>query len=217
LPPLSGSYPISFHLSKQYDARSVIGAGSYGIVCLAVHKPSGKEVAIKKIPFVDIKTCQQTFREMKLLWHFNHENIISLLDLQKPQSYETFSDDRMTSDLRVHLSQGPLSVLRCQSFTYQILRGLKFIHSANIMHRDIRPANILVNSVGELKICDFGLARAPSSENSPSMTGSVMLLAYCPPEAVLTPGECTTAVDIWSTGCTFAEMLSGQKLFKGRN
>lgn len=109
-PPSGGSRKISFNVSDQYDIQDVIGEGAYGVVWYvqirlcrlsdvlinyssALHKPSGQKVAIKKItPFDHSMFCLRTLREMKLLRHFNHENIISILDIQKPRNYETFNE-----------------------------------------------------------------------------------------------------------------------------
>ena len=108
-PPSGGSRKISFNVSDQYDIQDVIGEGAYGVVwyvssCFnfradltcyssALHKPSGQKVAIKKItPFDHSMFCLRTLREMKLLRYFNHENIISILDIQKPRNYESFTE-----------------------------------------------------------------------------------------------------------------------------
>lgn len=92
-PPQGGSRKISFNVSDQYEIQDIIGEGAYGVVCSAIHKPSGQRVAIKKItPFDHSMFCLRTLREMKLLRYFNHENIISILDIQKPRSYESFTE-----------------------------------------------------------------------------------------------------------------------------
>jgi mitogen-activated protein kinase 1/3 len=92
-PPQGGSRKISFNVSDQYEIQDVIGEGAYGVVCSAIHKPSGQKVAIKKItPFDHSMFCLRTLREMKLLRYFNHENIISILDIQRPRNYESFNE-----------------------------------------------------------------------------------------------------------------------------
>jgi mitogen-activated protein kinase 1/3 len=92
-PPQGGSRKISFNVSEQYEIQDVIGEGAYGVVCSAIHKPSGQKVAIKKItPFDHSMFCLRTLREMKLLRYFNHENIISILDIQRPRNYESFNE-----------------------------------------------------------------------------------------------------------------------------
>jgi len=103
---------------------------------------------------------------------------------------------------------------------YQLLRGLKFIHSSNVLHRDLKPGNLLVNADCELKICDFGLARgfddSPES-NAGFMTEYVATRWYRAPEIMLSFASYTKAIDVWSVGCIFAEMLGGKPLFKGRD
>lgn len=101
-----------------------------------------------------------------------------------------------------------------QYFLYQILRGLKYIHSANVIHRDLKPSNLLLNANCDLKICDFGLAR-PTSENE-SMTEYVVTRWYRAPELLLN-SDYTAAIDIWSVGCIFLELMNRRPLFPGRD
>lgn len=97
--------------------------------------------------------------------HLQHENILQLKDLWPPLSLDRFDDVYLVSELldtdlhQIIRSPQPLTEDHCQYFAYQILRGLKFIHSANVLHRDLKPSNLLINSNCDLKICDFGLAR----------------------------------------------------------
>lgn len=222
----SGPRKIPFDIDvKQYAINEVVGEGGYGVVCSAVHKPSGWKVAIKKIsPFEHSMLCVRTLREMKMLRHFHHENIISLLGIQKPQSYENFNDvyliqELMETDMHRVIRSQELSDDHCQYFIYQTLRGLKAIHSAGILHRDLKPSNLLLNANCDLKICDFGLARlAASIEDSQGfMTEYVATRWYRAPEIMLTFKEYTKAIDLWSVGCILAEMLSGKALFPGKD
>lgn len=102
-----------------------------------------------------------------------------------------------------------------QYFMYQILRGLKYIHSANVLHRDLKPSNLLVNANCDLKICDFGLAR-PTSEND-FMTEYVVTRWYRAPELLLNQSDYTAAIDVWSVGCIFMELMNRRPLFPGRD
>jgi mitogen-activated protein kinase 1/3 len=211
----------------------------------AVHKPSGQKVAIKKItPFDHSMFCLRTLREMKLLRYFNHENIISILDIQKPRSYETFNEvyliqvcyyicdvlyppwllipsdqELMETDMHRVIRTQELSDDHCQYFIYQTLRALKAMHSANVLHRDLKPSNLLLNANCDLKVCDFGLARSAASQedNSGFMTEYVATRWYRAPEIMLTFKEYTKAIDVWSVGCILAEMLSGKPLFPGKD
>ncbi|KAJ4170871.1 mitogen activated protein kinase [Fusarium falciforme] len=220
-PNPTGSRKISFNVSEQYDIQDVVGEGAYGVVCSAIHKPSGQKVAIKKItPFDHSMFCLRTLREMKLLRYFNHENIISILDIQKPRNYESFNEvyliqELMETDMHRVIRTQDLSDDHCQYFIYQTLRALKAMHSANVLHRDLKPSNLLLNANCDLKVCDFGLARSAASQedNSGFMTEYVATRWYRAPEIMLTFKEYTKAIDVWSVGCILAEMLSGKPLF----
>ncbi|EFY99574.2 Mitogen-activated protein kinase [Metarhizium brunneum] len=224
-PNAGGSRKISFNVSEQYDIQDVVGEGAYGVVCSAIHKPSGQKVAIKKItPFDHSMFCLRTLREMKLLRYFNHENIISILDIQKPRGYDTFNEvyliqELMETDMHRVIRTQDLSDDHCQYFIYQTLRALKAMHSANVLHRDLKPSNLLLNANCDLKVCDFGLARSAASQedNSGFMTEYVATRWYRAPEIMLTFKEYTKAIDVWSVGCILAEMLSGKPLFPGKD
>lgn len=216
---------LEFNVSDHYHILEVVGQGAYGVVCSAIHKPTQQKVAIKKIePFERSMLCLRTLRELKLLKHFNHENIISVLALQQPPSYEAFNEiyliqELMETDLHKVIRTQKLSDDHIQYFVYQTLRALKALHSANVLHRDLKPLNLLLNSNCDLKICDFGLARsvASSEDNFGFMTEYVATRWYRAPEIMLTFQEYTTAIDVWSVGCILAEMLSGRPLFPGRD
>ena len=114
-------------------------------------------------------------------------------------------------------------------FLYQLLRGLKYIHSAGILHRDLKPSNLLLNEDCDLQICDFGMARAqliPAScaslqsiptAQSAVLTDYITTRWYRAPEVMTSWTEYTTAIDVWATGCIFAEMLLGKPLFPGQD
>ena len=216
---------VSFNVSDHYQILEIVGEGAYGIVCSAIHKPSQQKVAIKKIePFERSMLCLRTLRELKLLKHFNHENIISILAIQRPYDYAHFNEiyliqELMETDLHRVIRTQTLTDDHIQYFTYQTLRALKAMHSANVLHRDLKPLNLLLNSNCDLKICDFGLARSIASleDNFGFMTEYVATRWYRAPEIMLTFQEYTTAIDVWSVGCILAEMLSGRPLFPGRD
>lgn len=102
-----------------------------------------------------------------------------------------------------------------QYFLYQLLRGLKYIHSANVLHRDLKPSNLLLNANCDLKICDFGLARTTSETDI--MTEYVVTRWYRAPELLLNCSEYTAAIDIWSVGCILMEILIREPLFPGKD
>uniref|UniRef100_A0A8C7E5D5 Mitogen-activated protein kinase 7 n=1 Tax=Naja naja TaxID=35670 RepID=A0A8C7E5D5_NAJNA len=184
------------------------------------HLP-GQQVAIKKIPnaFDVVMNAKRTLRELKILKHFKHDNIIAIKDILKPSVYVVL--DLMESDLHqiIHSSQ-PLTLEHVRYFLYQLLRGLKYIHSANVIHRDLKPSNLLINENCELKIGDFGMARGLCTkpvEYKYFMTEYVATRWYRAPELMLSLHEYTQAIDMWSVGCIFAEMLGRKQLFPGKN
>ncbi|NXU96912.1 MK07 kinase, partial [Cettia cetti] len=187
------------------------------------------QVAIKKIPnaFDVVTNAKRTLRELKILKHFKHDNIIGIKDILRPAGpYGEFRSvyvvlDLMESDLHqiIHSAQ-PLTLEHVRYFLYQLLRGLKYIHSANVLHRDLKPSNLLVNENCELKIGDFGMARglgADPRQAKAFLTEYVATRWYRAPELLLSLHRYTRAIDMWSVGCIFAEMLGRRQLFPGRN
>lgn len=164
--------------------------------------------------------AKRILREIKLLRHFKHENVVSLKDLLPPPSLENFEDvymilDLMETDLhRIIYSRQALTDDHVQYFVYQILRSLKYLHSANVFHRDLKPSNLLLNGNCDLKVCDFGLARGVEGNNM-ELTEYVVTRWYRAPEIMLSCQEYTKAIDIWSVGCIFAELLGRKPLFPG--
>ncbi|KAL7990110.1 hypothetical protein Chor_012776 [Crotalus horridus] len=124
----------------------------------------------------------------------------------------------MQSDLhKVIVSPQPLSSDHIKVFLYQILRGLKYLHSAGVLHRDIKPGNLLVNSNCVLKICDFGLARVEEPDESQHMTQEVVTQYYRAPEILMGSRHYGRPIDIWSVGCIFAELLGRRILFQAQS
>jgi len=216
---------VQFHVDKRYTLLKSIGQGAYGVVCSAKDNLTGEKVAIKKISkaFEHLKDTKRTLREIKLLRHFHHENIISVKDILKPSSIEHFDDVYLVSELmdtdlhQIISSPQPLSDDHSQYFLYQILRGLKHMHSAHVLHRDLKPSNLLLNSDCLLKICDFGLARIEEQNHAGFMTEYVATRWYRAPEVILSWKQYTKAIDVWSVGCIFAELLGRKPLFQGKD
>ncbi|KFP57592.1 Mitogen-activated protein kinase 1, partial [Cathartes aura] len=182
-------------------------------------------VAIKKIsPFEHQTYCQRTLREIKILLRFRHENIIGINDIIRAPTIEQMKDvyivqDLMETDLYKLLKTQHLSNDHICYFLYQILRGLKYIHSANVLHRDLKPSNLLLNTTCDLKICDFGLARVadPDHDHTGFLTEYVATRWYRAPEIMLNSKGYTKSIDIWSVGCILAEMLSNRPIFPGKH
>nr|KAF6416618.1 nemo like kinase [Molossus molossus] len=185
----------------------------------------GKRVALKKMPnvFQNLVSCKRVFRELKMLCFFKHDNVLSALDILQPPHIDYFEEiyvvtELMQSDLhKIIVSPQPLSSDHVKVFLYQILRGLKYLHSAGILHRDIKPGNLLVNSNCVLKICDFGLARVEELDESRHMTQEVVTQYYRAPEILMGSRHYSNAIDIWSVGCIFAELLGRRILFQAQS
>ncbi|KAI8872795.1 kinase-like protein [Ramicandelaber brevisporus] len=220
-------------LAAKYKVIREIGHGAYGTVLAVESLATGQHLALKKVMRLGDKEIltRRCLREMKLLRHFNgHDNIIAMLDLDIVYDADGgFNDLYVTQELmeadmhQIIKSAQKLTEGHYQYFLYQILRGLKYIHSANVLHRDLKPGNLLVNADCELRICDFGLARGYRTDSSGEdraadagfMTEYVATRWYRSPEIMLSFQAYTKAIDIWAVGCIFAEMMYGRPIFRG--
>ncbi|KAH9683033.1 mitogen-activated protein kinase 16 [Citrus sinensis] len=213
---------------SRYKIEEVIGKGSYGVVCSAYDTRTGEKVAIKKINdiFEHVSDATRILREIKLLRLLRHPDIVEIKHILLPPSRREFKDiyvvfELMESDLhQVIKANDDLTPEHYQFFLYQLLRGLKYIHTANVFHRDLKPKNILANADCKLKICDFGLARVAFNDTPTAIfwTDYVATRWYRAPELCGSFfSKYTPAIDIWSIGCIFAELLTGKPLFPGKN
>ncbi|XP_044868690.1 serine/threonine-protein kinase NLK2-like [Mauremys mutica] len=200
-----------------------IGYGAFGVVWSVTDPRDGKRVALKKMPnvFQNLVSCKRVFRELRMLCYFKHENVLSAMDILQPPQIDCFEEiyvltELMQSDLhKVIVSPQPLSAEHIKVFLYQILRGLKYLHSAGVLHRDIKPGNLLVNSNCILKICDFGLARLEEPDEGQPMTQEVVTQYYRAPEILMGTPHYGPPIDLWAVGCIFAELLGRRVLFQG--
>lgn len=213
---------------SRYKIEEVIGKGSYGVVCSAYDTHIGEKVAIKKINdiFEHVSDATRILREIKLLRLLRHPDIVEIKHILLPPSRREFKDiyvvfELMESDLhQVIKANDDLTPEHYQFFLYQLLRGLKYIHTANVFHRDLKPKNILANADCKLKICDFGLARVAFNDTPTAIfwTDYVATRWYRAPELCGSFfSKYTPAIDIWSIGCIFSELLTGKPLFPGKN
>ncbi|CAF2048662.1 mitogen-activated protein kinase homolog MMK1-like [Brassica napus] len=226
--PSHGGRYIQYNLSgtifevtaKYKPLIMLLGKGASGIVWSAINSETNEKVAIKKITHAcrNQSTAKRTLREITLLRQLQHDNIVGIKDVVLPPQRDAFEDvyiayELMDTDLHKVINSIPeLTEYHHQSFMYQLLRGLKYIHSANVLHRDLKPSNILLNANGDLKICDLGLARVASD----AMTEYVGTRWYRAPELLLHSSAYTSAIDVWSVGCIFFQMLTRTPLFPGR-
>jgi mitogen-activated protein kinase 1/3 len=216
---------IKFKVPAHLELIKKIGSGAYGCVASFVDKKTNNKVAVKKVSdaFHDLVDGKRILREVKLLRTFQHDNIICIFDMYPPDTPD-FEDiyivtDLMETDLhRVIYSKQVLNEEHHQYFSYQIMRGLKYLHSANVVHRDLKPANVLVNKNCDLKICDFGLARGfGKEEDDPTLTDYVVTRWYRAPEVVLLASEYTKSIDVWSVGCILCELIGRKPIFTGKD
>ncbi|MCO5606422.1 hypothetical protein L7F22_060610 [Adiantum nelumboides] len=214
--------------ASRYKIQEIIGKGSYGVVSSAMDTHTGERVAIKKINdiFEHVSDATRILREIKLLRILRHPDIVEIKHIMLPPSGRDFKDiyvvfELMESDLhQVIKANDDLTPEHYQFFLYQLLRALKYIHTANVFHRDLKPKNVLANADCKLKICDFGLARVAFHDTPTAIfwTDYVATRWYRAPELCGSFfSKYTPAIDIWSIGCIFAEILSGKPLFPGKN
>ncbi|XP_024545126.1 mitogen-activated protein kinase 15 isoform X2 [Selaginella moellendorffii] len=214
--------------AQRYKVLEVIGKGSYGVVCSAIDTRTNEKVAIKKINdiFEHVSDATRILREIKLLRLLRHPDVVEIKHILLPPSRREFKDiyvvfELMESDLhQVIKANDDLMPEHYQFFLYQLLRGLKFIHTANVFHRDLKPKNVLANANCKLKICDFGLARVAFNDAPTAIfwTDYVATRWYRAPELCGSFfSRYTPAIDIWSIGCIFAETITRKPLFPGKN
>ncbi|KAK4408892.1 Mitogen-activated protein kinaseNTF6, partial [Sesamum angolense] len=201
---ISLKFPPSTYLQLLLLAAALtVLSGNFSLILSsATNAETKEEVAIKRIAnaFDNRIDAKRTLREIKLLTHMDHENVIKIKDIIRPPDKENFNDvyiayELMDTDLhQIICSSQELTEDHCQYFLYQLLRGLKYIHSAEVLHRDLKPSNLLLNANCDLKICDFGLARTTSETDF--MTEYVVTRWYRAPELLLNCSEYTAAIDM---------------------
>jgi len=155
-------------------------------------------------------------REISLLKELNHPNIVRLYDVIHTERKLTLVFEFLDQDLKKYIDScnGKMEVTSIKSFLYQLLKGVMYCHQHLILHRDLKPQNLLINESGELKLADFGLARAFGIPVR-SYTHEVVTLWYRAPEVLMESTRYSTPLDIWSVGCIFTEMATGRPLFPG--
>jgi serine/threonine protein kinase len=204
--------------SSRFERRQKLGEGTYGVVYEALDLSTATKVALKiltidheneGIPFT-------TLREISILRSVFHPNIVALHDVLTYPGQLHFVMEYIPHDLRRLLNSpnAPLNSRLISSYGFQLLAGLHALHSHLIIHRDIKPDNILLDDFGLLKICDFGLSRHFTIPFGP-MSPNLVSLWYRAPELMFGSQFYDVGIDIWSVGCILAEMVSGKPLFSG--
>lgn len=205
---------------EKYLKIDRIGEGTYGIVYKAKNRETGDIVALKRIRLQseDEGVPCTAIREISLLKELDHPNIVRLYDVIHSDKKLTLVFEYLDLDLKKYLDEhsGFLPLATVKSFLFQLLKGVACCHEHRVLHRDLKPQNLLINRKGELKLADFGLARAFGIPVR-SYSHEVVTLWYRAPDVLMGSGKYSTHIDIWSAGCIFAEMLNGRALFPGKD
>lgn len=204
----------------RYKKLDKIGEGTYGVVYKA-QDSSGNLCALKKIRLEaeDEGIPSTAIREISLLKELHHPNIVRLMDVVHTDKRLMLVFEYLEQDLKGVLDAcrpGGLGPAMVKSFLYQLLKGIAYCHQHRVLHRDLKPQNLLISHDGTLKLADFGLARAFGIPVR-SYTHEVVTLWYRAPDVLMGSNTYSTPVDIWSVGCIFAEMVNGRPLFPGTN
>ncbi|MGH0115528.1 UNVERIFIED_CONTAM: hypothetical protein FKN15_024858 [Acipenser sinensis] len=190
-----------------------IGEGTYGVVYKGRHKATGQVVAMKKIRLESEEegVPSTAIREISLLKELQHPNIVCLQDVLMQESRLYLVFEFLSMDLKKYLDSIPsgqyMDPMLVKSYLYQIMQGIVFCHSRRVLHRDLKPQNLLIDNKGVIKLADFGLARAFGIP--------VVTLWYRAPEVLLGSARYSTPVDVWSVGTIFAELATKKPLFHG--
>jgi mitogen-activated protein kinase 1/3 len=233
--------PSTEKLPKRYQVLKAIGEGAYGFVYEACDEALGRHVAVKRITnvFRDTVDCKRILREIAIMSRLDHPCIVQLLDVAPVNNVSSFDEIMLVMELcdtdfaRLCRAGISLSELQIKTLFYNLLLGLRYLHTSGVCHRDLKPANCLANADCSVKICDFGLARAlgeewteaaaerlqlpEASEEAPKarahrrasrrLSNHVATRWYRAPELILLQENYTQAVDVWSVGCIYVELL----------
>ena len=206
-------------VSDQYEVLSFIGQGTYANVYKA-RDSEGRIYALKtiKLEAEDEGIPSTAIREISLLKELKHPNIVKLYNVIHSDKKLTLVFEFADQDLKHALdAKGKgFDHITCRSYMFQLLRGIAYCHQHKVLHRDLKPQNLLINKDGVLKLADFGLARSFGIPVR-SYTHEVVTLWYRPPDVLMGSRKYSTSVDIWSIGCIMAEMITAHPLFPGQN
>ena len=207
-----------------FTLEQEVGEGTYGTVWCATDKKTQERVAIKELYRENNNIGLSTFaaREIKLLKTLEHDNIVKLKEVvlgsddDDDSVYLVFEFMKFDLNKLRKVRKAKFSIGQTKNIAAQILSGLSYCHKNQVVHRDIKNANILVNLKGDVKIADFGLARELDEPNARYTRGVVSLWYRCP-EVLLGASQYGNEIDIWSVGVLIGELLLGSPLLSGRD
>ncbi|CAI4806828.1 BAL_1a_G0054650.mRNA.1.CDS.1 [Saccharomyces cerevisiae] len=210
--------------SSQFKQLEKLGNGTYATVYKGLNKTTGVYVALKEVKLDSEEGTPSTaIREISLMKELKHENIVRLYDVIHTENKLTLVFEFMDNDLKKYMDSRTvgntprgLELNLVKYFQWQLLQGLAFCHENKILHRDLKPQNLLINKRGQLKLGDFGLARAFGIPVN-TFSSEVVTLWYRAPDVLMGSRTYSTSIDIWSCGCILAEMITGKPLFPGTN
>lgn len=205
-------------LMRYYEKLDKLGEGTYGVVYKARDIRDDSIVALKMIRLEgeDEGIPPTSIREISILHELNHPNIVKVNGVINQPKNLTIVFEFLDKDLKKYIDRNPgkMNSDLIRSFSFQIICGLCYCHCHRIIHRDIKPQNLLLNRSGYIKLADFGLARAFTIPLR-IYTHEVVTMWYRAPEILLGSQYYSLPIDIWSAGCVIAEMFNGKPLFRG--
>ncbi|KAI8981898.1 serine/threonine-protein kinase pef1 [Mycotypha africana] len=222
---------------QRYNRMEKLGEGTYATVFKGKNNMTGEIVALKEIHLDPEEGAPSTaIREISLMKELKHPNIVHLQDIIHTDSRLVLVFEFMDQDLKKYIdarvrnpstnnnstssnganstSGSILNPNTIKSFMYQLLKGIAYCHENRVLHRDLKPQNLLINKYHQLKIGDFGLARAFGIPVN-TFSNEVVTLWYRAPDVLLGSRTYSTSIDIWSAGCIMAELYTGKPLFPG--
>ena len=211
-------------MKNKYEVLGIVGEGAYGIVYKCLNKETNKYVAVKKFKETQDKLVQKTMkRELAMLQMLHHENVVEFQEsfVSKGNFFLVF--EYVEKNLLEVLEESPhgLSPKLIRSLVYQMCKAVDYLHKNNMIHRDVKPENLLIDEKLNLKLCDFGFARKvklnKNNNNVDTMTDYVATRWYRSPELLLSGGIYGPEVDYWAIGCIMGELADGNPMFPGED
>jgi len=215
---------FSIFMKNKYEVLGIVGEGAYGIVYKCLNKETNKYVAVKKFKETQDKLVQKTMkRELAMLQMLHHENVVEFQEsfVSKGNFFLVF--EYVEKNLLEVLEESPhgLSPKLIRSLVYQMCKAVDYLHKNNMIHRDVKPENLLIDEKLNLKLCDFGFARKvklnKNNNNVDTMTDYVATRWYRSPELLLSGGIYGPEVDYWAIGCIMGELADGNPMFPGED